>query len=194
MLEGETGVTGAKKIANNTLLIEYVDGMEAVKFHSTIVATLHHKKHKEVTLNCGRWKTMTTKARINDALEKWLMPFRIDSVRGEWYVYGSSQDGYRFPFYNGITFGIEGPNPFPDKTLSVDLPDTESGLLALRKFYNLALVSVMNNGEWLPWREVKKRYRKHADLFLIKWTINHRLRTEYDYFSRKFPVGDPLEY
>jgi hypothetical protein len=78
LLEGATDVKSSKRIANNTLKIEYNDGTTAIRLHNTNVVTFAGKK---IILNSGGWRTSTTKNRINT-----FSPARISQNRGLWYL------------------------------------------------------------------------------------------------------------
>ena len=70
----------AKK--GNTKVTE-ADGMTCVKLHNTIVVRFNAS---EVILNSGGWKTVTTKARMNQAANEYNLPYQVYQDKGEWYV------------------------------------------------------------------------------------------------------------
>lgn len=71
------GARESRKIANNTYLQRRSDGSIAVKLHATDVVVYH--ADGSCTLNTGGWKTVTTKARIND-----YAPVCVWSDKGVW--------------------------------------------------------------------------------------------------------------
>lgn len=78
LLEGTTNVKTSKRIANNTLKIEYNDGTTAIRLHNTNVVTFAGKK---IILNSDGWRTSTTKDRINT-----YSPAKISQNKGLWYL------------------------------------------------------------------------------------------------------------
>lgn len=54
-----------RKVANNTYVVARENAV-SVRLHNTDVVTFH--RDGTITLNSGGWRTVTTKARINDAL------------------------------------------------------------------------------------------------------------------------------
>lgn len=74
-----------RKLANNTYLERRGENI-AVRLHETDVLTF--APDGSVTLDSGGWKTVTTKARMNEYLGHGL---RISQSRGQWYVYDYSK-------------------------------------------------------------------------------------------------------
>lgn len=100
-----------KKWANNTYAERRNDSTIAIKLHDTDVVTYHRHSPfragasgiEAVVLTTGGWLTVTTKERINGALDYGI---RVSSNRGTWEVY---LGGYSNPtdivrFTDGITF------------------------------------------------------------------------------------------
>lgn len=77
-----------KKVGNNTYLVRINPETIGVKLHNTIVVTIH--QDGTYTLNSGGWRTVTTKARINQ-----FCPVKVGQKKYEWFV-GDE------PFYDGI--------------------------------------------------------------------------------------------
>ena len=95
LMSGVDCVEGSAKLAgNNTLRFETRDGAVCFKLHKTVVVTRH--SDGRVTLNSGGWRTVTTKARMNEHAR----PYRVASDRGVWTVYG---EGKSVPYFDGIT-------------------------------------------------------------------------------------------
>ena len=69
----------SRKIANNTYLRKEESGNIVVRLHSTDIITF--TPDDLVTLNSGGWKTVTTKARMNE-----FSPFQIAQEKGVWVV------------------------------------------------------------------------------------------------------------
>jgi len=96
MLQTARNPSAGKPIENNTRL--YMRGKNiAIQLHGTDVVTF--APSGAVTLNSGGWKTVTTKARMNE----WA-PFQVWSDRGTWYVGSGILNGKpRVPFADGMT-------------------------------------------------------------------------------------------
>jgi hypothetical protein len=95
LMSGVECVEGSAKLAgNNTLRFETAAGAVCFKLHKTVVVTCH--RDGRVTLNSGGWRTVTTKARMNQHAR----PYRVASDRGVWTVYG---EGKSVPYFDGIT-------------------------------------------------------------------------------------------
>ena len=77
----------SKKVANNTLRIEYSDGCIAIRLHDTDVVT---EKDNVFTLNSGGWRSVTTKERMNS-----YSPARVFQKKSIWYI-GDNE------FFDGI--------------------------------------------------------------------------------------------
>ena len=93
----------SRKIANNTYLMRIDSNTIGIKLHDTFVVT--YKKNGSIILNSGGWKTVTTKARINDFSPVWLT-----QEKGEWYVnssYSWSFEG-RYIFKDGMQITSKG--------------------------------------------------------------------------------------
>lgn len=73
-----------------------------MSLHSTDILTLH--SDDSVTLNTGGWRTVTTKARMND----YLSGLRISQNRGQWYVYDYSQQKDIAIYADGMTIRADG--------------------------------------------------------------------------------------
>jgi len=119
--EANTQLTGRcaqrRKVANNTWL-ERRGGDIAVRLHDTDVVTYHDDG--AITLDTGRWFTVTTKDRMNT-----FSPFQVWSEKGEWFA---EHPGYhapgaivKAPFRDGMTWlgdhwdGIPTPDEVADE-------------------------------------------------------------------------------
>lgn len=78
----------SKKVGNNTYLVRISPETIGVRLHDTIVVRIH--SDGTYTLNSGGWRTVTTKARINE-----FCPVKVGQKKYEWFV-GNE------PFYDGI--------------------------------------------------------------------------------------------
>jgi hypothetical protein len=67
----------SRKVANNTYLVD-LGGYIGLRLHGTIIVSYHPDQTKVFT---GGWRTVTTKARIND----YLPAGRICQKAGTWY-------------------------------------------------------------------------------------------------------------
>jgi hypothetical protein len=99
MLQDLTGIKSARKIANNTLQIDFEDGAQAIRLHLTNIITW---AQGNIILNSGGWQTVTTKSRLNQFLPQ---GFYIHSERGLWYVRTAQGD---FKYYDGMIFNQQG--------------------------------------------------------------------------------------
>lgn len=68
-----------KKVGNNTYLVRINPETIGVKLHNTIVVRIH--SDGTYTLNSGGWRTVTTKARINE-----FCPVKVGQKKYEWFV------------------------------------------------------------------------------------------------------------
>lgn len=68
-----------RKLENNTVLHRIDADTLAVRLHATDIVLIH--RNGNFTLNSGGWRTVTTKARIND-----YSPARVSQTKGVWYV------------------------------------------------------------------------------------------------------------
>ncbi len=84
------GNRNSRKVGNNTYL-EKAGEAVAIRLHSTQILTFH--PDGKAVVNTGGWKTVTTKARLND----YLPAGRISQERGQWYW---TQNGARVGLFN----------------------------------------------------------------------------------------------
>lgn len=92
MVRGARNLT-RRKVGNNTYASVLDDGSVGVTLHATMVVVIHPDDC--VTLNSGGWRTVTTKARMNDYCGN-----RIYQRRHQWYV---RIDGQDVPFVDYMT-------------------------------------------------------------------------------------------
>ena len=92
-----------RKLANNTYLVPRGENV-AVKLHNTDVVTFC--ADGSIILDSGGWRTVTTKARINEYLPS---GWRVFSDRGKWFLRcGSWADGVDYPFADGMKIMLRG--------------------------------------------------------------------------------------
>lgn len=103
----------SRKIGNNTYVERRGEDI-AVKLHNTDVVT--YRPDGSITLDSGGWRTVTTKARMNE-----FSPLSVGSVRGVWQVSPRYDWDNAALFHDGITAFPDGGGRF---TLTVD-PDAE---------------------------------------------------------------------
>jgi hypothetical protein len=72
--------------------------------------------NRNVTLNSGGWRTVTTKRKMVQASNQFNLGYTVHQSKGDWFVtvFGVSPEGYdsasaehgaiTFPYYDGITF------------------------------------------------------------------------------------------
>jgi hypothetical protein len=81
IMQGVQGVVSAKIIGNNT--IEYVNqaSERIIRLHHTDILTF--RVNGDIALNTGGWKTVTTKARINEFLPS---IYWLQTSKGQWFL------------------------------------------------------------------------------------------------------------
>lgn len=78
-----------------------------VIYHKTRVALL--RTDGTIVLNSGGWRTVTTKKRINQALDTWGSHYGLYQEKGEWYLRDARMGdaawspACRVPFQDGMT-------------------------------------------------------------------------------------------
>ena len=97
------GTRDSRKLGNNTYLQRRADGSIAIKLHATDVLTFH--VDGRTVYNTGGWKTMTTKARMN---EYGPAPIRIATERGVWQVYKAGAWDHYLTYADGMTVNADG--------------------------------------------------------------------------------------
>lgn len=100
-----------RKVGNNTYAVRNGDGVDII-LHDTVI--LSYNADGTETLNAGGWRTVTTKARLNEFSKA-----RVFSERGEWRVY----DGTLTPLREGKCRSCHGLNvaSFEDERMRVIL-------------------------------------------------------------------------
>jgi hypothetical protein len=94
------GQRESKKIGNNTYLKKLEGGNIGVKLHDTFVVT--YTPNNSVILNSGGWKTVTTKARINEYTD-----VRLSQKNSLWTIGGHMFTDGMEVFENGKIKGAE---------------------------------------------------------------------------------------
>lgn len=89
-----------KKIANNTLQYETVDGYIGIQLHDAEIVRLY--PDNTVKLFTHGWKTNTTKQRMNEFIN----PFWVHQENGVWYV-RNYRTHETFRFKDGITLNLD---------------------------------------------------------------------------------------
>lgn len=84
----------SRKLMNNTYLHRVNDSSIVIKLHSTDVVTYH--ADGRIVFNSGGWRTVTTKARMNE-----YSPARVSQARGVWSI---SIGGVEANYADGITW------------------------------------------------------------------------------------------
>lgn len=116
-----------RKLGNNTYAQrDERDGSIAIWLHSTPILTFNPAG--EVIAKTGGWKTVTTKARLNEFLPH---GFRISQARGVWYWYqGAEWNSPRVVFSDGDSISSDG------KLSTQAKPAEEKRQLAFRRQVN----------------------------------------------------------
>jgi len=85
---GQTGTIG--KTATR---VYQENGDTCVRYHDTVVVRFNDDK---IVLNTGGWKTVTTKARMNQTSNQYDLGFQVSQSNFEWYVDGKPFNGDSF--------------------------------------------------------------------------------------------------
>jgi len=72
----------SRKMGNNTYAVRNADGTLGIRLHNTQVVVFH--EDGRVILDSGRWRTSTTKARINEFVPG---PWRVFQKDFEWFLH-----------------------------------------------------------------------------------------------------------
>lgn len=95
------------KVGNNTFEYQVEGGDRVIRLHNTDIIV--KMPDGRIKLDTGGWRTVTTKARMND-----LTPYQIRSDRGVWYVQGNVGGEVRkTPYYDGMVLPDAFGNPGP---------------------------------------------------------------------------------
>lgn len=89
-----------RKLGNNTYAVRrtgaYVQTSSIdILYHNTYILSFH--PNGDITVDIGRWFTVTTKQRLNQFLPA---PYRVWSLKGQWMIYG--YNGPSAVFANGM--------------------------------------------------------------------------------------------
>ena len=76
------------------------EGEKCVKYHNTIVFKTNFEKNL-IILNSGGWRTVTTKLRINQALNQFNLDYGVFQKNYEWFV-KNYKNSEVVPFLDGI--------------------------------------------------------------------------------------------
>jgi hypothetical protein len=93
---------------HKTLMYVDSEGNTCVKYHKTDV--VKRDAHGRITLESGGWRTVTTKARMNQALRQWAGDpeqfYYVHQVKGDWFVGRYKGNGVHervCEYYDGVT-------------------------------------------------------------------------------------------
>lgn len=95
------------KVGKTATTVRKADGVLSVVYHSTEVVKANDDG--TITLNTGGWRTVTTKARMNQAANQFGLGFQVSQEDFEWFVRvpknGDWRDCVKIPFADySITF------------------------------------------------------------------------------------------
>ena len=79
-------------IKTNNTEMRIHDGRVIVRLYSTDIAVIDHQANT-ITLDAGGYKTVTTKARMNEVLRAFHSPYRVYQHDFQWYVGGLPFNG-----------------------------------------------------------------------------------------------------
>lgn len=82
ILAGVEGITTSRLVARNTAMYQTVEGAQVMRLHRTDV--FRRDADGTITLDTGGWNTVTTRARMNDALRG--TGFSVYTSRGSLYL------------------------------------------------------------------------------------------------------------
>lgn len=71
------------KVRGTATSIRTVGNSTIVRYHNTDVVIFNSE---DITLDCGGWKTATTKTRMNQAANQFDLGYHVFSLRGLWMV------------------------------------------------------------------------------------------------------------
>ncbi len=90
-------------ICPNNTIVEESDDLRLVTLHDTTIVQ-HHILEDRVVLNSGGWKTVTTKARMNQVFDEWELDLRVYQDSWHWYV--TMPDGTSIPFTDNMEINL----------------------------------------------------------------------------------------
>jgi hypothetical protein len=99
-------IVKSKVMDHNTLSFISSDGASHVQLHNTVIFS--RLPDDTLVLNTGKWKTVTTKDRLNKCLNRVTRELgyshvSIGSINGMWYLYDGDN---KIPFYDGMRFQL----------------------------------------------------------------------------------------
>jgi len=101
-LQNVSDIKKSKRIGNNTFEVIYNNNDKAIRLHYTNIVT--YKNDGRIILNTGKWKTVTTKQRMNASLEK-LSIYQKNHI---WYVIQNKDYKNPILFYDNMVFDNKG--------------------------------------------------------------------------------------
>jgi hypothetical protein len=102
MLANVEHVGRARKIGNNTVRYTRPNGDDVIRLHRTDIVT--RKPDGSVILNSGGWRTVTTKARLNE----YVSSVAIYQKDHEWFICNRGDWAGAIPFEDGCTVNASG--------------------------------------------------------------------------------------
>ena len=91
---------------NNTKIYEHLEDSDAYKIvvlHDTAIVQ-YFVDSDRVILNSGGWRSVTTKARMNQVADEWELDFKVYQKEHEWFVI--LPDGSNVPFTDYMEFNV----------------------------------------------------------------------------------------
>jgi hypothetical protein len=85
-----------------TIAVNPQTGMTEIRYHNTVVVAFDAN---QIVLNSGRWRTATTKVRMNQASNQFGLGYWVYQQRGEWFVNHGKKV---YDFYDGMTLARAG--------------------------------------------------------------------------------------
>ena len=128
MLDTKCGDKNSKKVANNTYLKRYDDGTIALRLHKTDI--IQYKPNGSILLHSGGWKTVTTKARMNEFLPR---QYGIMQEKGVWYVHLTSEFNKDLVYKDGIRL-TKSTKPSIKSVLEANEKKTKRTIAQIKKY------------------------------------------------------------
>lgn len=96
----------SKVSKNNTVVLQGPRYLRVI-LHQTEVVSFD-RKTRQVTLNSGGWRTVTTKARMNQTAREYGLGFSVRQSKGAWYVERTATGSglTRFPYPERCAFEV----------------------------------------------------------------------------------------
>lgn len=193
------GDKNSKKIANNTYLKRYDDGTIAVRLHQTDI--IQYKPNGDIILNSGGWRTVTTKARMNEYLPR---PYGVLQEKGVWYVQITPNGWNKDLVYNDEMTLKKGMKPTNPKVIEAREKKTKREINQIKKYAKRYVDALFDGKVETPsgadcWNcsimynkdhDSSDHYKKHlTEMYFVPSLLFHALEEEGTSVMVKQTVG-----